>query len=63
MVMHGFGIGMVRGSIFARTKLNFLFAKFIFGMKLKGQKNPSCVRETKEVEKRSVKQPLNYNYA
>jgi len=26
-------------------------------------KNPSCVRETKEVEKRSVKQPLNDNYA
>jgi len=42
MVMHGFG--MVRGSILGRTKLNFLFEKSIFGMKLKGQKNPSCVR-------------------
>jgi len=63
MVMHGFGIGMVRGSIIGRIKLNFLFAKFIFGMKLKEQKNPSCVRETKEAEKRSVKQPLNDNYA
>jgi len=53
--MHGFDIGMVRGSILVITKLNFPFAKFIFGMKLKGQKNPSCVRETKEAEKRSVK--------
>jgi len=40
MVMHGFDIGMVRASILGRTKLNFLFAKFILGMKLKGQKNP-----------------------
>ena len=54
---------MVRGPILGRTKLNFPFAKFIFGMKLKEQKNPSCVRETKEAEKRSVKQPLNDNYA
>jgi len=44
MVMHGFGIGMVRGSIFGRSKLNFLFAKFIFCMKLKGQKKISCER-------------------
>jgi len=32
MVVHLFDIGMVMGSNLGRTKLNFLFAKILFGM-------------------------------
>jgi len=32
---------MVMGSNLGETKLNFLFAKISFGMKVKGQGNPS----------------------
>jgi len=34
-------IGMVRGLNLVRIKLNFLFAKILFGMKVKGHRNPS----------------------
>jgi len=32
---------MVRGSNLGEPKLNFIFAKMFFGMKVKGQGNPS----------------------
>jgi len=54
---------MVMGLNLGNFQLNFLFAKFIFGMNLKGQKNPNCLRESKKAEKRSAKQPLNDHYA
>jgi len=42
---------MVMGSNLGRTKFNFLFAKISFGMKVKGQANPSS-------QERLEKQPL-----
>jgi len=36
MVMHWFDIGMVMGLNLGEPKLNFLFAKISFGMKVKG---------------------------
>jgi len=36
MVMHGFGIGKVRGSILGRTKLNSIFAKLSFWLEYEG---------------------------
>jgi len=44
MVVHGFDIGLVRGSNLGKPKLNFLFAKISFGMKVKGHGNPSWLR-------------------
>jgi len=35
MVMHWFDIGMVMGLNLGKSKLNFLFAKISFGMKVK----------------------------
>jgi len=40
MVTHGFGIGMVRGSIHVRTKLNFLFCQIYFWYEIEGTKEP-----------------------
>ena len=37
-------IGMVMGSNLGWTKLGFLFVNFSFGMKVKGQGNPSPLR-------------------
>jgi len=50
------------GSNLGNVNLNFLFAKFIFDMNLKGQKNPSRLIESNKAEKRSAKQPLNDHY-
>jgi len=36
MVMHWFDISMVMGSNLSKSKLNFLFAKILFGMNVKG---------------------------
>jgi len=33
---------MVVGLNLAKNGLNFLFAKFSFGMNMKGQRNPNC---------------------
>jgi len=41
MVMHWFDIWHGMGSNLDEPKLNFLFAKISFGMKVKGQVNPS----------------------
>jgi len=57
MVMHEFGIGMVRGLILGRTKLNFFFAKISFGMKVKGQLNPSSQGGWKTI----IEFPMNGN--
>ena len=38
MVVHWLGFDMVVGSHLSRHELNFLFAKFIFGMDENGQK-------------------------
>jgi len=55
--MHEFGIGMVRGLILGRTKLNFFFAKISFGMKVKGQLNPSSQGGWKTI----IEFPMNGN--
>jgi len=36
MIVHWFDIGMVMGSNLGMSKLNFLFAKILFGMNVKG---------------------------
>jgi len=36
VVVHWIGIGMVVGSSFGEPKLNFIFAIFSFGLKLRG---------------------------
>ena len=36
MVVHWFGIGMIMGLNLGNSKLNFLFVKISFGMKVKG---------------------------
>jgi len=40
MFMHGFSIGMVRGSILARTKLNFLICQIYFWYEIEETKEP-----------------------
>ena len=41
MVVHWFDIGMVMGSNLGRSKLNFLFAKFVFGINVKVHRDSS----------------------
>jgi len=39
--LHWFDICMVVGSNLGRIKVNFIFAKILFGMEWKGHRNPS----------------------
>jgi len=50
-------IGMVMGSNLGRTKLGFLFVNFSFGMKVKGQGNPSSQGGWKTI----IELPMNDN--
>jgi len=44
-----------------RHELSFPFAKIPFGMKVKGQTNPSRQRVARKAEKTFMEQPLNVN--
>ena len=50
---------MVVYSNLGRHELSFLFAKILFGMKVKGQTNPTCQRVARKAEKTFMEQPLN----
>jgi len=58
MVVYWVDFGMVMGLNLDESKINFIFAKIPFGVKVKGQRNPSHLRWA---EMRAAK-PLNYGH-
>jgi len=61
MVVYWLDICMVVCLNLGRHELSFPFAKIPFGMKVKGQTNPSRQRVARKAEKTFMEQPLNVN--